>query len=282
MKRTSSIVFFALLALFLLGYMSVFVVDETENAIVLQLGKPVGDVRKPGLHFRIPFIQEYILFDVRVIESDTPPKNMVTLDKKTILVDSYTRWKIVDPLLFYRTVRNESQGRIRLDNIVQSGVQELISQYDLIDVVSKKRSVIMDKVTEKSNALTAAFGIKVLDVRIKRADLPEENQKKVFERMRAERARQSKQYRSEGMEESTKIRTATDKERQILIAEADRAAEVIRGEGDAEATRIYAQAMNRDPEFYGFLRSLEAYRKGFSNNTAVILGPDSEFLENFQ
>jgi len=261
---------------------SVFIVDQTEKAIVVELGKPVGDARGPGLHFKKPFIQKAIHFDARIRDYDAKPAEILTEDKKTMIVDNYTKWRIVDPLQFFRTVRSEAGAIARLDDIIYSQLRAALGNYTLIEVVNQKRQEIMAQVTATSSELIKEFGIEVVDVRIKRTDLPAENEKAIFGRMRAERERQAKQYRSEGREEGVKIKSGADKDRVLIIADAERKAAVLRGEGDAVATRIYNEALTRAPEFYDFKRSLEAYEAAFKDSTRVLLTPDDTFLRHMQ
>jgi membrane protease subunit HflC len=239
----------------------------------------VGDSQGPGLHFKIPFVQNVIFFDHRILEYDAQPAEILTKDKKNLVVDNYSRWRISDPLLFYRTVHNIEGGRSRLDDIIYAELRVSLGRFTLTEIVSSDRAEIMTQVTEKANSLLKDYGILVLDVRIKRTDLPPENQKAIYGRMRAERERQAKQYRSEGREQGVMISTGADRERAIMLAEAEKKAEVLKGEGDARATEIYAASLGQDPEFYKFVRSLEAYRQGLSKNTRLIMTPENEFLE---
>jgi len=261
----------------------VFVVDQTERAILLQLGKPVGNADYgPGLHFKLPFVQNVIFFDSRVLEYDAPAAEILTQDKKNMVVDNYSRWKIVNPLLFYRTVRNVQGGLSRIDDIVYSQMREALGRYTLTEIVAVERSSIMEEVTTKANVLLSEYGIFIIDVRIKRTDLPQENQMAIYGRMQAERERQAKQYRSEGREEATKITTLADRQRAVLLADARRAAEAARGEGEAAATGIYAQALSQDPDFYEFVRTMDAYKKTMKDQTQFVLTPESEFFKYLQ
>jgi membrane protease subunit HflC len=278
-KKLPTIIIIVAVALFLGLFQSVYIVDQTQRAIVLQLGKPVGDSQGPGLHFKIPFVQNVIFFDHRILEYDAQPAEILTKDKKNLVVDNYSRWRISDPLLFYRTVHNIEGGRSRLDDIIYAELRVSLGRFTLTEIVSSDRAEIMTQVTEKANSLLKDYGILVLDVRIKRTDLPPENQKAIYGRMRAERERQAKQYRSEGREQGVMISTGADRERAIMLAEAEKKAEVLKGEGDARATEIYAASLGQDPEFYKFVRSLEAYRQGLSKNTRLIMTPENEFLE---
>ena len=261
----------------------VFVVDQTQRAILLQLGKPVGESDYgPGLHFKLPFVQNVILFDARVLEYDAPAAEIITRDKKNMVVDNYSRWQIENPLMFYRTVRNIQGGLSRIDDIVYSQMREALGRYTLTEIVAIERSTIMQEVTEKSNQQLREYGILVTDVRIKRTDLPKENQMAIYGRMKAERERQAKQYRSEGREEAAKITTMADRQRTIILADAKRAAEAARGEGEAEATGIYAQALSQDPDFYEFVRTMDAYKKAMKDDTRYVLTPESDFFKYFK
>ncbi len=257
---------------------TVYVVDQTETAIVLQLGKPTGDAKGPGLHAKIPFIQNVIFFDARLLEYDAKAAEILTLDKKNMVVDNYARWRIADPLLFYRTLRTVGRANARLEDIIYAELRVALGRYTLQDVVSDKRAAIMAEVAKKSSALLAPYGIDVVDVRIKRTDLPPENAQAIYGRMRAERERQAKLYRSEGWEEMEKIKSGADKDRAIILAEAERQAEVARGAGDAQAAAVWAEAVSKSPDFFAFTRTLEAYRKTLGHNTRIFLTPESPFL----
>jgi membrane protease subunit HflC len=258
---------------------SLFTVDETEQAIVTQLGKFVREVQQPGLHFRIPLIQAVHRFEARVMEYDAAAAKIITDDKKHLVIDNYARWKIIDPLRFYQAVGNEFGAQSRLDDIVFSEMREELARHSLTEIVSVNRQEIMHKVAEQCNQKAADYGIQVIDVRIKRADLPEEVTHSVYARMKAERQRIAKKYRSEGAEEAVKITAQTDKEKTILLAESYRQAEKLKGEGDAESLKIYAQAYEKDPEFYSFIRTLEAYGKSLGQGTTIVLPGDSEFFQ---
>ena len=268
-----------LVALVLALYGSTFTVSMTQNAIVLQLQEHKETITEPGLRFKIPFFQEVRYFTKMLLVLDAPPADIITKDKKTMLIDNYTMWRIQDPLLFLQTLRTEPAGESRLDDIVKSELRVELGTHNLIDVVTKTREEIMEKVTKEANLKSVQYGIEVLDVRIKRADLPGDNAQKVFGRMRSERERIAKKYRSEGEEEATKIRAETDKEKVILVAEAYKKEQEIRGDGDARATKIYADAFNKDREFYAFMRSMEAYKNSLKTDTTVILSEKSDFLK---
>ncbi|MDH5762992.1 MAG: protease modulator HflC [Nitrospinota bacterium] len=268
-----------LVSLVLVLYGSVFTVNMTQNAIVLQFQEYKKTVTEPGLYFKIPLIQDIRYFTKMLLVLDAPPADVITKDKKTMLIDNYTMWRIKDPLLFLQTLRTEPAGESRLDDIVKSELRVELGTHALIDVVTKTREEIMAKVTQEANLKAVEYGIEVLDVRIKRADLPGDNAQKVFDRMRTERERIAKKYRSEGAEEATKIRATTDKEKVILIAEAYKQEQEVRGNGDARATKIYADAFNQDREFYAFMRSMQAYKNSLKTDTTVILTEKSDFLK---
>jgi membrane protease subunit HflC len=227
-------------------------------------------------------VQNVIYFDTRILVYDAQSAEILTSDKKTLVVDNYSKWRIVDPLKFYRTVRTINGAQARLDDVIYSQMRVALGRHSLTEIVSSKRSQIMGLITKRSAELIGEYGIDVIDVRIKRTDLPPENARAIFGRMRAERERQAKQYRSEGQEESAKIKSQADRDKEVILAEANRQAQVIRGEGDAEATRIYAEALKQSPDFYSFQRSLEAYKNSFHGKTRIILTPDLPFLKHMR
>jgi membrane protease subunit HflC len=258
---------------------SVFMVDETERAIVLQLGKPVSDTKEPGLHFKLPFVQNVIFFDSRILDYGTKAAEILTRDKKTMVVDNYSRWRITDPLQFYRTLRTQQRAQARLEDIIYAELRVVLGRFTLHELVSEKRPEIMSLVTAKTNELLSPYGIEVVDVRIKRTDLPPQNEQAIFNRMRSERIREAKLYRSEGQEEMDKIKSAADRERTVIVAEAQRKADVLRGDGDAEAAGIFAESLKRAPDFYAFVRSMDAYKAATQENTRMIMTPSGEFLK---
>lgn len=263
---------------FILVTQSIFIVDETEQAILLQLGKPVGQTKMPGLHFKLPFVQNVLFFDSRIMKYESRPAEILTRDKKNMMVDNYTKWIIVDPLRFYTTLRTLPMGQARLEDIIYAELRVLLGQHTLTEVVTTKRSQIMEEVTRKSNSLVEEHGIQVIDVRIRRTDLPIETQRAVFNRMIAAREREAKRYRAEGEEQAANIRSLADRERVILLAEATRVSQQLRGKGDAMAVKVFGDAMSQNPEFYEFIRTLEAYKKTMEQNTHLILTPASHFL----
>lgn len=268
-----------LFAALVLGWnLATYTVPQWEQAIVVQLGEPVRTVQEPGLYFKLPLIQNVLHFDKRLLAYDASPREILTKDKQQLMIDNFSRWRIRDPLQFYRTVRNEAGGQSRLDDVIYSIVRENLGRHTLREIVNEKRSEVMAEVTKESAAKARDYGIEVTDVRIKRADLPEKNELNVFNRMRTERERLAKKFRAEGDEEARKIRSESDKQVQILTAEARKQAEITRGQGDALAVKIFADAYGRDPEFYQLVRTLEAYRNSITEGTTLILSPDSEFF----
>lgn len=258
--------------------MTLFIVDETEQAIITRMGKYMRTIKEPGLHAKLPIIETVHRFEDRVLEYDAMAREIITADKKNLVVDNYARWKVIDPLKLYQRVTDEAGAQVRLDAIVYSELREDLARHTLTEIISTHREAIMDSVAKRCDEKVRDLGIKIIDVRIKRADLAREVERSVYDRMSAERHRIAKRYRSEGGEESVKIKAETDKEKVIILADAYRKAEEIKGKGDAKAIKIYAEAFERDPEFYGFLRTLEAYQKSLSEGTTVVLPSDSEFF----
>jgi modulator of FtsH protease HflC len=254
-------------------------VSEMEQAVVTQLGRPLRLANEPGLHVKVPFLQQLTFFDNRLLDYDAAPAPVITRDKKNLVVDNYAKWQIRDPLKFLQTVQNEAGAQARLDDIIYSKVRQQLGLHNLVEVIATQRAPIMQAVTSGSHEAAAAYGIAVIDVRIKRADLPLENAQAVYGRMRTERDREAKRYRSEGQEEALKIRAETDKQRTIMLAEAYEKEQVIRGQGDAKAAHTYAEAFQQDPDFFSFVRTLEAYRKSLKGKTTVLLPPQMEFLK---
>lgn len=257
---------------------SMFTVHMTQSVIVLELQKPKKTITEPGLYFKIPFFQQVKYFSRQLLDNDSPPAEVITRDKKNLLIDNFTMFRINDPLKFLETVRGEQGARARLDDIVYSELRVEIGQHDLIDIVTETRDTIMTKVTKEANKKAAEYGLEVIEVRIKRTDLPPEIANSIFNRMRTERERIAMEYRSEGKEEATKIRAETDKEKTILVAEAYKQEQAIRGEGDGMATKIYAEAFAKDPKFFSFMRSMEAYKKSLKKDTTLLMSEESDFL----
>jgi modulator of FtsH protease HflC len=255
-----------------------YVVTEWQQALVTQFGQPIRTVREPGLNWKIPLLQTVTLFDKRVLAADTGGAEYLTLDKKRLLIDHISRWQIVDPLAFFRTVRDERGAMARLDDIITARLRQEVAKESFKEIIREKREVIMETVTAEARTLAAPFGIRVVDVRVKRADLPAEVQASVFARMQAERQRIALRYRAEGEEKGREIRAQADKEREIILAKAYQESQSLRGAGDAEAITVTGRAFGRDPAFYGFVRRLETYERVFSPDTTIVLRPDSDLL----
>ena len=266
------------IGLFFLGASPLFVVDITQNAIVVQLGKPVRNITEPGLYVKMPFIQEVTYFDKRLLDYDTQAQDVITQDKKTLLLDNYAKWRIIDPLKVYQNFQTQRGALQRLNDIIYSELRVELGRHDLLEIVADHRADLMKIVTQRSHEKASAYGIEIQDVRIKRADLPEQNEKAVFSRMQAERERQAKQYRAEGAEEAQKIRSEAEKDREIILAQAYKESEELRGAGDAKAFKVYADAYRQDSHFFEFTRTMEAYKKTFKDKSTLVMSPDSEFL----
>ncbi len=263
-----------------LGLTSIFIVDETEQVVVLQFGKPVRIITEPGLHIKVPFpFQEKNVFDNRLLEYDSPPEEILSKDKKSLIVDNYVRWQIVDPLQFLKTVQAIPTALSRMDDIVYSELRRELGTHDMVEIITENREELMEKVTVASNKATQDYGIEVVDVRIRRVDLPSQNEESIYARMDAERKRQANKFRSEGEEEAQKIRATTDRDKTIILADAYKQAERIRGEGDAKAVEVYADAYSADPKFYEFVRTLDAYKKIIDDKTMLVLPSDSRLFK---
>ena len=266
--------------LVLLGLTTVFIVDETEQVVILAFGKPVRTITEPGINMKVPFpLQEKIKFDDRLLEYDSPPEEILSKDKKTLIVDNYVRWRIVDPLQFLKTVQAIPTALSRMDDIVYSELRRELGTHDMVEIITENREKLMEIVTFNSNKATLDYGIEVLDVRIRRVDLPAENEESIYARMEAERNRQANKFRSEGEEEAQKIRASTDRDKTIILADAYKEAEGIRGEGDAKAVEIYANAYSADTKFYEFVRILDTYKKIIDDKTTLVLPADSRLFK---
>jgi len=238
----------------------------------------VRNITEPGLNFKIPFIQSATIFEKRLLEYDSAPNTILTQDKKNLTLDNYAQWRISDPLKFMQTMRTQALAQSRLDDIIYSSLRVQLGTHLMHEIVSTMRDSLMHKVTQNATETANEYGMEIVDVRIKRADLPRENEKAVFDRMQAERNRMAKQFRSEGEEEAVKIRAETDKDREIILADAYKLAQVVRGDGEAQAIKIYAQAFQEDPDFYEFVRTMDAYLEIFDEKTKLVLTPESDFL----
>ena len=259
-------------------YLSTFIVDRTQYAVEIRLGDPVSVHMEPGLKFKMPFLTKVFYVDNRLLSYDADPGSVFTEDKKEMIVDAYSKWRVQDPLKFYETVRSLMGAQSRLDDIIYSQTREVLGKHTLVEIVSGNRIDIRDTITSNSKKAAESFGIEIVDVRIKRADLPEANSVAVDGRMGAERRRQAKLYRSEGEERALEIRSAADRDRIKILAEANKIAEELKGTADASATEIYASAYELDPDFFEFQRSHDAYRHSLREDTTLLLSSDQPFF----
>ena len=259
----------------------IFTVDQRQYAIVFQLGEVKKVIADPGLYFKWPLIQNVRFFDKRILTLDSPePERFITSEKKNVLVDSFVKWKIVDPKLYYVSVGDEAGARTRLSQTVNASLREEFGKRTVHEVVSGERDKIMEEMRDKADLDARKIGVQIIDVRLKRVDLPTEVSESVYRRMEAERKRVANELRSEGAAEAEKIRADADRQREVIVAEAYRDAQKVKGEGDAKAAAIYAQAFSQSPEFYAFYRSMETYRGSFGNKSDVIVvEPNSEFFK---
>ena len=263
---------------------SVFTVDQTQQALVLQLGEPKRTIQEPGLAFKLPFIQDVTYYEKRVLSLIPQDAEEVILsDQKRLKVDAYARYRIEDPLLFYQTVRNERGARGRLEAIIDSSVRRALGRETLASILTGQRNDITRSIGEEVNASVASLGIKIIDVRLRRADYPTATSQNIFNRMKSEREREAKEFRATGEEEAQKIRADAEKTRTVILSEAQRESQEIRGAGDSQAIQIYADSFGQDADFFAFYRSMEAYRKSMNNNgTSLVLSPDSSFFRFFK
>ena len=264
------------------AFFSIFIVKEVNQAIVLQFGDPKRIITKPGLNFKLPFIQNVVFLDKRILNLDTPPEEVIASDQKRLIVDAFARFQIVDPLKFYISVGNERVARSRLSTIINSRIRNVLGQQELQTLLSKDRTKQMTLIQEGVNNEAENFGIKIVDVRIKRADLPQANSEAIYRRMQTEREREAKEFRARGAEMAVTITSTADKEVTVILADAQKKSEIMKGEGDGQRNKIFANAFGRDPEFFGFYSAMQAYEKALiGGETSLILSPDSEFFKFF-
>ena len=264
------------------AFFSIFIVKEVNQAIVLQFGDPKRIITKPGLNFKLPFIQNVVFLDKRILNLDTPPEEVIASDQKRLIVDAFARFQIVDPLKFYISVGNERVARSRLSTIINSRIRNVLGQQELQTLLSKDRTKQMTLIQEGVNNEAENFGIKIVDVRIKRADLPQANSEAIYRRMQTEREREAKEFRARGAEMAVTITSTADKEVTVILADAEKKSEIMKGEGDGQRNKIFANAFGKDPEFFGFYRAMQAYEKALiGGETSLILSPDSDFFKFF-
>ena len=263
-------------------FFSIFIVKEINQAIVLQFGDPKRIILKPGLNFKIPFIQNVVFLDKRILNLDAPPEEVIASDQKRLIVDAFARFQIVDPLKFYISVGNERVARSRLSTIINSRIRNVLGTQRLQTLLSEDRNKQMALIQDGVNNEAEKFGIKIVDVRIKRADLPPANSEAIYRRMQTEREREAKEFRAKGAEMAITITSTADKEVTVILADAEKQSQIMKGEGDGQRNKIFADAFGQDPEFFAFYRAMQAYEKALiGGETSLILSPDSEFFKFF-
>ena len=264
------------------AFFSIFIVKEVNQAIVLQFGDPKRIITKPGLNFKLPFIQNVVFLDKRILNLDAPPEEVIASDQKRLIVDAFARFQIIDPLKFYISVGNERVARSRLSTIINSRIRSVLGTQRLQTLLSEDRTKQMALIQEGVNNEAEKFAIKIIDVRIKRADLPQANSDAIFARMQTERNREAKEFRAKGAEMAVTITSTADKEVTVILADAQKQSEIMKGEGDGQRNKIFADAFGQDPEFFAFYRAMQAYEKALiGGETSLILSPDSEFFKFF-
>ena len=281
MKKNLHLILVGAAVLLVLASQSLYIVQQPEQAIVLQFGNPVRLIQEPGLKIKMPFIQNVVFYDKRLLNLEPPAQEVVLKDKKRLDFDTFYRYRIVEPLTFYKTVRNEYQAQNRLQEIVNSSARNVLATFTLKELLSEKRTEIMKQISDAVKADAAQLGVEVADVRIRRADLPVQVSQAINDRMKTERIREAKGYRADGEKTAQEIRATADKQATITVATAEKEAQQIKGEGDKKATEIWNKATGVDPEFYAFYRSLEAYRNSFDEETSLVLAPEGEFFSYF-
>ena len=264
------------------AFFSIFIVKEVNQAIVLQFGDPKKIISKPGLNFKLPFIQNVVFLDKRILNLDAPPEEVIASDQKRLIVDAFARFQIVDPLKFYISVGNERVARSRLSTIINSRIRGVLGTQELATLLSTDRARQMQIIQSQVNEEAQNFGINIVDVRIKRADLPPANSEAIYKRMQTEREREAKEFRAQGAEIAQKIRSTADKDVTVILAQANKKSEIMKGEGDGLRNKIFADAFGRDPQFFAFYRAMQAYEKALiGGETSLVLSPDSEFFKFF-
>ena len=283
MKKSIGLVVGILAAIMIVITMSAaFIVDQREQVLVLQFGDPKRVIQEPGLNFKIPFIQQVVRFDKRLLDYDNAPEEVIASDQKRLVVDAFARYHIVDPLKFYQTVGSEMLLRPRLGSAINSTLRQVLGTAPLQQVVSEKRGSLMLDIRNIVRREASTFGIQVEDVRIKRADLPDENSEAIYRRMQTERQQEAAELRAKGAEEAQKIRAEANRQKVVIVAEAERDSQILRGDGEGEMNRIFAEAFGRDPEFFSFYRSMQAYELALgADDTTMVLSPDSDFFRYF-
>jgi membrane protease subunit HflC len=279
---TGILVLLFLLLLIIVGYGSVFTVQQTEQALVVRFGRPVDVVTDPGLHFKAPFMDTVIPIDKRILDLENPAQELIASDQKRLVVDAFARYRIKDALQFYQSVGSIQAANLQLTTLLNSSLRRVLGEVTLIQVVRDEREALMARIRDQLDKEAGGYGIQVVDVRIRRADLPDQNSQAVYQRMKTERQREAAEFRAQGNQKAQEIRSNADREATIIVAEANSKAEQVRGEGDAERNRLFAEAYGKDPDFFAFYRSMTAYENSLkSNDTRFLLRPDSDFFKFF-
>ena len=280
--KAAKFIFPAIILIGVVIFQSLFVVQEISQAIVLQFGDPKKIVTKAGLNFKLPFIQNVVYLDKRILNLDNDPEEVIAADQKRLIVDAFARFKIVDPLKFYISVGNERVARSRLSTIINSRIRGVLGTQELATLLSTDRARQMQIIQSQVNEEAKNFGINIVDVRIKRADLPPANSEAIYKRMQTEREREAKEFRAQGAEIAQKIRSTADKDVTVILAQANKKSEIMKGEGDGQRNKIFADAFGRDPQFFAFYRAMQAYEKALiGGETSLVLSPDSDFFKFF-
>jgi len=273
---------FVLLVAIVVGYSSLFTVSETQQVLLVRLGEPVRVVTTPGLNFKVPFIDTVISIDKRILDLENPAQEVIASDQKRLVVDAFARYRIKDPLRFYQTLGSIQAANIQLTTLLNASLRRVLGEVTFINVVRDERDVLMNRIQKQLDRETASYGISVVDVRIRRADLPEQNSQAVYQRMQTERQREAAEFRAQGGQKAQEIRSKADREATVIIADANSSAEQVRGEGDGERNRLFAEAYGKDADFFSFYRSMTAYENSMKgNDTRFLLRPDSEFFRYF-
>jgi membrane protease subunit HflC len=281
-RRILWIIGIAALAVGIIVWSSLFTVHQTQQALVLQFGDPKQAIKDPGLNFKLPFVQNVEYFDKRILSYDGAAEEIIAADQKRLVVDSFVRFRIDDPLKFFQSVGNENIARSRIGSMLNSSLRAVLGEVPLSSVLTGERAALMKDITQRVNLEAANLGVVITDVRIKRADLPEANSQAIYARMKTEREREAREFRAQGAEEAQRVRSRADREKRVLLAEAQKQAQILRGHGDGERNRIFAGAYGQDPEFFAFYRSMQAYSEALTReDTTMVLTPDSDFFRFF-
>jgi modulator of FtsH protease HflC len=279
---TGIVALFVAFVVLIVAYSSVFTVQQTEQALVVRLGKPVGVVTEPGLHFKAPFVDSVIAIDNRILDLENPSQEIIAFDRRRLVVDAFARYRIKDPLRFYTSVGSIQAANLQLTTLLNAALRRVLGEVTFIQIVRDEREALMVRIRDQLDREADGYGIQVVDVRIRRADLPEQNSQAVYQRMQTERQREAAEFRAQGGQKAQEIRSNADREATVIVAEANSTAEQVRGEGDAERNRLFAEAYGKDPEFFAFYRSMTAYENGLRNSdTRFLLQPDGDFFRFF-